>query len=82
MKILIVFHYFWPESFRINVLALGLQERGHEVTVLARKGSETKLQDVARCVVGDPLRFDSYTERVRPADTFVHLVGVSYVLSF
>lgn len=34
MKILIVTQYFWPESFRINDLALGLKERGHEVTVL------------------------------------------------
>jgi colanic acid biosynthesis glycosyl transferase WcaI len=34
MKVLIVTQYFWPESFRINDLALGLKERGHEVTVL------------------------------------------------
>src|SRR5881628_1137250 len=34
MKILIVTQYFWPESFRINDLALGLKERGHMVTVL------------------------------------------------
>lgn len=34
MKILIVTQYFWPESFRINDLALGLKARGHDVTVL------------------------------------------------
>jgi len=34
VKILIITQYFWPESFRINDLALGLKERGHEVTVL------------------------------------------------
>lgn len=34
MKILIVTQYFWPENFRINDLAVGLVERGHEVTVL------------------------------------------------
>ncbi len=34
MRILIVTQYFWPESFRINDLALGLLERGHQVTVL------------------------------------------------
>lgn len=34
MKILIVSQYFWPEEFRINDLAVGLRERGHEVTVL------------------------------------------------
>lgn len=34
MKILIVTQYFWPESFRINDLALGLKQRGHEVEIL------------------------------------------------
>lgn len=34
LRILIVSQYFWPESFRINDLALALQERGYEVTVL------------------------------------------------
>ncbi len=34
MKILIVSQYFWPENFRINDLAAGLAERGHDLTVL------------------------------------------------
>lgn len=34
MRILIVSQYFWPEDFRINDLALGLLEKGHQVTVL------------------------------------------------
>lgn len=34
MKILIVTQYFWPETFRINDLCLGLKERGNEVVVL------------------------------------------------
>ncbi|HIJ94479.1 MAG TPA: glycosyltransferase family 4 protein [Desulfuromonadales bacterium] len=34
MRVLIVSQYFWPENFRINDLASGLAERGHEVTVL------------------------------------------------
>ncbi len=34
MRILIVTQYFWPENFRINDLALGLQENGHQVEVL------------------------------------------------
>ena len=34
MRVLIVSQYFWPEDFRINDLAVGLVERGHEVTVL------------------------------------------------
>ncbi len=37
MRILIVTQYFWPENFRINDLALGLLERGHEVTVFTGK---------------------------------------------
>jgi colanic acid biosynthesis glycosyl transferase WcaI len=34
MNILIVTQYFWPESFRINDLALGLKEKGHTITIL------------------------------------------------
>lgn len=34
MKILFISQYFWPENFRINDLALGLSEKGHDVTVL------------------------------------------------
>ena len=34
MRILIITQYFWPESFKINDLVLGLKERGHEVSVL------------------------------------------------
>ncbi len=34
MKILIISQYFWPESFRINDLALSLDDMGHEITVL------------------------------------------------
>lgn len=34
MKILIISQYFWPESFRVNDLAIGLKEKGHEVSVL------------------------------------------------
>ena len=34
VKILIVTQYFWPETFKVNDLALGLQARGHAVEVL------------------------------------------------
>lgn len=34
VRILIVTQYFFPEPFRINDLALALQDRGHKVTVL------------------------------------------------
>lgn len=34
MRILIVTQYFWPESFRVNDLAAGLRDLGHEVEIL------------------------------------------------
>jgi len=37
MKVLIVTQYFWPEDFRINDLAVGLKERGWDVSVLTGK---------------------------------------------
>jgi glycosyltransferase involved in cell wall biosynthesis len=37
MRILIISQYFWPENFRINDLAIGLKELGHEVTILTGK---------------------------------------------
>lgn len=37
MKILVITQYFWPESFRINDIVLGLKEKGHEVSVLTGK---------------------------------------------
>ena len=37
MKVLIVTQYFWPEDFRINDLALGLRQRGWEVSVFTGK---------------------------------------------
>ena len=53
-----------------------LVQRGHEVKALVREGSETRLPVGTTSVVADPLRMDSYTEQVRSADTFVHLIGV------
>lgn len=37
MRILLVSQYFWPETFRINDLAIELLNRGNEVTVLTGK---------------------------------------------
>ncbi|MBB1149746.1 glycosyltransferase family 4 protein [Myroides sp. NP-2] len=34
MRILILSQYFWPENFKINDIALGLKEKGHEVIIL------------------------------------------------
>lgn len=34
MRVLILTQYFWPEEFIVNDFAIGLQERGHDVSVL------------------------------------------------
>ena len=34
LHVLVISHYFWPETFRVNDLVAGLVERGHRVTVL------------------------------------------------
>ncbi len=55
-----------------------LVRRGHAVKALVREGSEEKLTSGASGVIGDALQTDSYTEHVRGADTFVHLIGVPH----
>ena len=34
MHVLVITQYFWPESFRINDLVIGLKEKGYRITVL------------------------------------------------
>lgn len=34
MRVLVVTQYFWPESFRVNDLVVGLRDLGHEVEIL------------------------------------------------
>jgi uncharacterized protein YbjT (DUF2867 family) len=55
-----------------------LLQRGHEVRALARQGSENKLPSGCVPIIGNALDKNSYAEHVRPAETFVHLVGVSH----
>ncbi len=55
-----------------------LRKRGFDVKALVRAGSEKKLPVGATGVIGDALRIDSYTEQVRGAGTFVHLIGVPH----
>jgi uncharacterized protein YbjT (DUF2867 family) len=59
-----------------------LLRRGHTVHALARAGSEGKLPPGCTPVTGDPLEKDSFAGQVRPADTFVQLVGVSHPSPF
>ena len=53
-----------------------LLERGHRVRALVRPNSEGKVTAGCEVVSGDPLDANSYRNLIRPADTFVHLVGV------
>ena len=55
-----------------------LRKRCFEIKALVRSGSEKKLPAGVTGLVGDPLKIDSYTEHVRGADTFVHLIGVPH----
>ncbi len=55
-----------------------LRKRGSEIKALVRSGSERELPAGVTGLVGDALKIDSYTEHVRGADTFVHLIGVPH----
>jgi uncharacterized protein YbjT (DUF2867 family) len=59
-------------------LASQLLSRGHRVCCLVRPGSQKKLAAGVEPVIGDALDGASYAGAVEPADTFVHLVGVSH----
>lgn len=52
MKILIVSQYFYPESFRVNLIAAELVKRGHEVTVM------TGYPQYPQCEIYDGYGFD------------------------
>jgi len=55
-----------------------LVERGHRVRALIRPGSKGKLPPGCEVVSGNALEAASYRHLVRPADTFVHLVGAPH----
>ena len=55
-----------------------LLERGHRVRALVRPNSKGKVTAGCEVVSGDPLDANSYRNLIRPADTFIHLVGVPH----
>jgi uncharacterized protein YbjT (DUF2867 family) len=61
-----------------SALAAELLRRGHQVRALTRPGSEGKLSTGCEIVHGDALDATTYASQIAPADTFVHLVGVSH----
>jgi len=55
-----------------------LLERDHRVRVLVRSGSKAKLPAACEVVSGNALDANTYRQLIRPADTFIHLVGVPH----
>lgn len=55
-----------------------LLKRGHTIRALVRRGSESKLPAGCTVIHGDPLDRATFLEQIRPADTFVQLVGVAH----
>jgi len=55
-----------------------LLQRGHTVRALARPGSQGKVPPGCEIVLGNALDASTYSDRIRPADTFVQLVGVAH----
>lgn len=55
-----------------------LLERGHRVRGLVRPASKGHLPSECEVVTGDALDARTYHNLVRPADTFIHLVGVHH----
>ena len=58
-----------------------LLERGHRLRALVRPGSKAKLPAECEVVSGNALDANSYRQLIRPADTFIHLVGVRHPFS-
>ena len=55
-----------------------LLERGHRVRVLVRPSSKAKLPAECEVVSGNALDANTYRQLIRPAEAFIHLVGVSH----
>jgi uncharacterized protein YbjT (DUF2867 family) len=55
-----------------------LQARGHQIRAVVRPGSKQKLPPNAEAIEANPLVSDSYTDRISPADTFIHLIGTPH----
>jgi len=65
-------------GFMGRSLSAELIRRGHRVRGLVRPGSENRVAPGCEGISGDALDAFTYGAYVPPADTFVHLVGVSH----
>ena len=59
-------------------LSAELIRRGHSVRGLARPGSEGGIEAGCEAAAGNPMDASSFRDLIAPADTLVHLVGVSH----
>jgi uncharacterized protein YbjT (DUF2867 family) len=55
-----------------------LLARGHRIHALVRPGSEAKLPAGCEVIIGNALDAYSYQEGIKPATTFIQLVGVAH----
>ncbi len=55
-----------------------LAAKGHQISALVRKGSEQKLPQGCTPVLGNALDRTTFIHQIKPADTFVQLVGVAH----
>ena len=55
-----------------------LAEAGHEIRALTRQASAHKIPPGCQVVLGDALNKDSFAHHIKPAETFVQLVGVAH----
>jgi nucleoside-diphosphate-sugar epimerase len=55
-----------------------LVQAGHTVRALVRPGSEGKAPGGCEAIPGDPLDRKTYSGKIPPCDTLVHLVGVTH----
>lgn len=55
-----------------------LAGRGHQVAALVRRGSEPKLPAGCKPVLGNALDKETFIQLIKPATTFVQLVGVAH----
>jgi len=55
-----------------------LVDHGHNVRSLVRRGSEGKLPPGCTAVIGNALDTQSFIRQIKPADTFVQLIGVPH----
>ena len=55
-----------------------LVDHGHNVRALVRRGSEGKLPPGCTAVIGNAPDTESFIRQIKPADTFVQLIGVPH----